>query len=75
MVSQIVVVSQRRIFEAYRADIYLFKVNHSNTRTMCEVCSKSTLKKPERRHYGVIVVNFEQIFHIVLIFLFLTLNK
>ena len=30
--------------------IYLFKVNNGNTRTMCEICSKLTIKTPERRH-------------------------
>ena len=32
------------------ADIYLLKVNNENTRTMCEICSKLTIKAPERRH-------------------------
>ena len=27
-------------------DIYLFKVNNRNTRTMCEICSKLTIKTP-----------------------------
>ena len=30
-------------------DIYLFKVNNGNTSTMCEICSKLTIKTPERR--------------------------
>ena len=29
--------------------IYLFKVNNGNTKTMCEICSKLTIKTPERR--------------------------
>ena len=29
--------------------IYLFKVNYRNIRTMCEICSKLTIKTPERR--------------------------
>ena len=29
--------------------IYLFKVNNKNTRTRCEICSKLTIKTPERR--------------------------
>ena len=29
---------------------YMFKVNHRNTRTRCEICSKLTIKTPERRH-------------------------
>ena len=28
---------------------YLFKVNHRNTRTRCEICSKLKVKTPERR--------------------------
>ena len=30
-------------------DIYLLKVNNRNTRTRCEICSKLTIKTPERR--------------------------
>ena len=61
--------------------VYLFKVNKRNTRTMCEVCSKLTIKTPERlqwrqwRRSCVFIVKFEQISHIVLVFLLLTLNK
>ena len=29
------------------AGIYLFKVNKGNTRTMCEICLKLIIKKPE----------------------------
>ena len=32
------------------AGIYLLKVNNRNTRTRCEICSKVTIKTPERRH-------------------------
>ena len=28
---------------------YMFKVNSRNTRTRCEICSKLTIKIPERR--------------------------
>ena len=62
----------------YPAGIYLFKVDNRNTRTMYEVCSKLTIKTPERRHWclsGIFIVNFEQISHIVLKYLLLTLNK
>ena len=31
------------------AGIYLLKVNNRNTRTGCEICSKLTIKTPERR--------------------------
>ena len=58
--------------------IYLFKVNNRNTRTMCEICSKLTIKIPERRHrlgFSVFIADFEQISSIVLVFLLLNLNK
>ena len=29
--------------------IYLLKVNNRNTRARCEICSKLTIKTPERR--------------------------
>ena len=29
--------------------IYLLKVNNRNSRTRCEICSKLTIKAPERR--------------------------
>ena len=54
--------------------IYLLKVKNRNTRTRCEICSKLTIKTPERRRFGVFIVNFETISHLVLVFLFLTLN-
>ena len=56
---------------------YMFKVNNRNTRTRCEICSKLTIKTPERCHLrrsGVFIVNFEHISHLVLVFLLLTLN-
>ena len=31
---------------------YIFKVNNRNTRTRCEICSKLTIKTPERHHMG-----------------------
>ena len=40
----------------------MFKVNNRNTRTRCEICSKFTIKTPERRHCSsVFIVNFDQI--------------
>ena len=33
----------------YLVSIYLFKLNNGNNRTMCEILSKLTIKKPERR--------------------------
>ena len=31
------------------AGIYMFKVDNRNSRTRCEICSKLTIKTPERR--------------------------
>ena len=31
-----------------QTSIYLFQVNNRNTRTSCEICSKLTIKTPER---------------------------
>ena len=57
---------------------YVLKVNNRNTRTSCEICSKLTIKTPERRHWrcsGVFIVNFEYISHLALVFQLLTLNR
>ena len=59
------------------AGIYLLKVNNRNNRTKCEICSKLTIKIPERPHWhrsGIFIVNFEHSLHLVLVFLLLTLN-
>ena len=48
----------------YLADIYLFKISNRNTSTRCEICSKLTIKTPERYHWrcsSVFMVNFEQV--------------
>ena len=37
------------IVQTFLAGIYMFKVNNGNTRTRCEICSKLTIKTPERR--------------------------
>ena len=52
------------------AGIYLLKVNNRNTRIWCEICSKLTIKTPERHCSGVFVVNFEHISHLNLVFNF-----
>ena len=57
---------------------YMFNVNNRSTRTRCGMSSKLTIKTPKRRHCrrsGVIIVNFEYISHLVLVFLLLTLSK
>ena len=62
------------------AGIYLLKVNKSNTRTRCEICSKLLIKTPEQRQWrqwrrsGVFIVNFEHTSHLALVFLLSTLN-
>ena len=35
--------------EVIQPNIHLFKVNSRNTRKRCEICSKLTIKTPERR--------------------------
>ena len=62
----------------YPVGIYMFKVNNRNTRTRYEICSKLTIKTPERcqwRRSGVFIVTFEHISHHVLMFLLLTLGR
>ena len=54
------------------AGVYLFEFSYGNARTMCKICSRLTIKTPERRHWhssGVFFVNFELISHIALTFL------
>ena len=69
---------QHNMKKEYPAGNYMFKVNNRNTRTRCEICSKLTIKTPERRQWrrsGVFIVNFEHISHLVLVFLLLTLSR
>ena len=57
---------------------YMLKVNDRNSRTRCEISSELTIKTPEQRQWrrsGVIVVNFEDILHLVLVFLLLNLSR
>ena len=52
--------------------ISLFKVNHRNTRKRCEICSRLTIKTPERCHWrrtSVFIANFEHMSHPFLVFL------
>ena len=63
----------------------MFKVNNKNTRThkMVKQTQKICRQKPKNclrvfDHFvrsGVFIVNFEQISHLFLVFLLLTLNK
>ena len=67
------------IVSKFAAGNYIFKVNNRNTRTRCEICSKLTIKTPERRqerlNFGVFIVNFEHISYLVLVLLLSTLNR
>ena len=52
-------------FRPFPAGIYLLKFNNRNTRTRCEICSKLTIKAPERYQYrcsGVFMLTLN-IFH------------
>ena len=49
------------IASKYSAGIYMLKVNNRNTRARCEICSK-------------LIVSFEYVSHLVLMFLSLILN-
>ena len=49
--------------------IYLLKFNNRKTRKRCKICSKFTLRAPERRP------NFEYVSHLLLVFLLLTFDK
>ena len=40
---------QVTLSKLFPVNIYLFKVNNRRTRKMCEICSKLTIKTPERR--------------------------
>ena len=62
----------------FPAGICLVKDNNRNTRKRCEICAKLTIKTPERRQWrcsGVVIVNFEHISHLVLVFLLLSLSR
>ena len=41
--------SLRKIYRNTSVGNYMFKVNNRNVTTRCEVCSKLTIKTPERR--------------------------
>ena len=62
----------------FPAGNHMFNVNNRNTKARREICLKLTIKTPERRRgrrYGVFIVYFEHISHLVLVFLLLTLSE
>ena len=52
----------------YLARIYLLKVTDGNTRWMCEICWKLTIKTPNYCHLSP-TVNFKHILYLALVFL------
>ena len=62
------------VLACYPTGNHMFIVNNRNTRARCEMCSKLTIKIPERCP-GIFIVNFEHISHLVLEFLLLTLSR
>ena len=55
----------------HSAGVYLLKVNNTKTGTRCEICSKGTIKTPERSYWrrsGFLIVNLEQILHLAIVF-------
>ena len=68
--------SEKKLIVHNPVNIYLFKFNNRNTRTRWEICSKLTIKIPERRQWrrSGVFINFEHILHLALMFLLLTLN-
>ena len=53
----------------------MFKVDKRNSRASCEIYSKLTIKIPKLRRFGIVIVNFEHISHLVLLFLLLNLSS
>ena len=57
---------------------FTFSKSKMKTLEQCEICSKLTIKIPERRqagHSGVFIVDFESISQAVQVFSLLPLNK
>ena len=61
LLSLLLTLNITHIQHAIPAGIYLLKANNRNTRSRCEICSKLTLKTPERRHWCRSIVNFEHV--------------
>ena len=56
----------------------MFKINNRSAGIRREICSKLTIKIPERRNwrrFGIFIVNFEHISHLALVFVLLTLSR
>ena len=46
----------------YRLSVMVKVLQNGNTRTICEICLKLTIKIPERRCSCFFIVNFEHVF-------------
>ena len=54
--------SQAKTAKTNPTGIYLLNVNNRRTRARCKICSKLTIKIPERHHcFSVSIVNFEHV--------------
>ena len=63
---------------SFPAGNYMFKGNNRNIKTRRETYSKLTIKTAGRcqwRHFGVFIVKFEHISHLVLVFPLLILSR
>ena len=63
------------VYGSFPAGINLLKVNYRNTRTRCYIYVQINNKDTRTTLSGVFVVNFEHIWHLVLVFPLLNLNK
>ena len=62
----------------FPAGNYMFKVNNRNSKIGCEICSRLTIKTPERHHCGrsgVFIVNFDHISHLFVVFLLISFSR
>ena len=65
------------LFETSRlqACIKLFRANNGNTTEMCEICSKLSIKTPERGYFDVLIAHFKNIRDLSSLTSLLTLNR
>ena len=54
--------------------IYLFKVNNRNTRAVCEICSKLTIKMLKVNNKGIRTTSQNDVVDVALLSLLVTLN-
>ena len=65
-------------YNFYFICVCLFIAMNRNTRTLCKICSKLTIKTSERRQwhsFHAFIINYEQISRNLLVFPLLNLNK